>query len=189
MRLILDTQIGLLVIEVIIILEIWKDVVGYEGLYQVSNLGRVRNIKRLNILKPHYDGQHRYLQVCLCKNGHPKNLLLHRVVAKTFIPSELDNLEVNHKDGNKTNNNVDNLEWCTRSENLEHAVNNGLVESQCKIRRSVQVWCDDEVLNFSDMKSCCEFFGFTKCWLGNYIRKHGNPCRYGKYTICVSERE
>lgn len=97
--------------------EIWKDIKGYEGLYQVSNLDRV---KRLNynqtdkerIMKPikHSSG---YLQIILFKNGKMKHMYVHRLVALHFIP----NPEVNHKDENKLNNHVSNLEWCTHSYN------------------------------------------------------------------------
>lgn len=91
--------------------EIWKDVVGYEGLYKVSNLGNVysnyvhRSLKQGN----HRDG---YKFVILNKNGKSKYMSVHRLVATAFIPNQDDLPEVNHKDEDKTNNCVDNLEWC-----------------------------------------------------------------------------
>ena len=104
--------------------EIWKDIEGYEGLYQVSNLGRVRNIR---VLKPAptKDG---YLRVCFSVCGKTKGFLVHRLVAKAFIPNT-QNSEVNHIDGNKMNNSVGNLEWSTRSDNILHAYRNGLIKS------------------------------------------------------------
>ena len=189
-------------------MEIWKDIKGYEGLYQVSNLGNIRSVDRSitkvnrwgiltehyhrgKVIKQHFDGLGHYLIVVLRRDGKSHTEQVHRLVAKTFLPCENYSLDVNHKDGCRTNNTIENLEWCDRSYNLKHALNIGLMESQCKIRRKVVLTCDDdvEIVEFPDMLSCCKFFGYSKCWLGNYIRKHGNPCRYGKYTICVSERE
>ena len=98
--------------------EIWCPIKGYEGLYEVSDQGRVRSLKsgKERILKPGSD-KYGYLMVCLCKNGEKKNLLVHRLVAQAFIPNP-DNLpQVNHKDENKTNNYVHNLEWCSSKYN------------------------------------------------------------------------
>lgn len=99
--------------------EVWKDVVGYEGLYEVSDLGNVRSTKRGNLknlyLKSHNRG---YLQVELFKDGKSKMLMVHRIVAQAFIKNADGFPQVNHKDENKTNNRVDNLEWCTGSYNI-----------------------------------------------------------------------
>lgn len=99
-------------------MEIWKDIKNYEGLYQISNLGNVKSYHKRsngNLLKlPIKRG---YYQVGLRKNGTRKYYQVHRLVAETFIENK-DNLpQVNHKDENKLNNNVDNLEWCTVSYN------------------------------------------------------------------------
>lgn len=104
--------------------EIWKDVKEYEGLYQVSNLGNVRNSKK-NIL---YKSLTSYYGVKLCKNNIKKFKIIHRLVAEAFIPNPNKLEEVNHKDGNKLNNNVENLEWCTKSENMIHAYKNKLAK-------------------------------------------------------------
>lgn len=92
-------------------IEIWKDINGYIGLYQVSNLGNVKSIKRNVILKPnsHTKG---YLKVHLYKGGVKSAKYIHRLVAESFIPNPKNYLQVNHKDENKKNNIVDNLEWC-----------------------------------------------------------------------------
>lgn len=106
--------------------EIWKDIEGYEGLYQVSNLGRVKsNLRKGKILKSNstYDG---YYNVTLSKNGKLKTYRIHRLVCIAFLDNPLNKSEVNHIDGNKKNNNIENLEWCTRSENAEHAHKTGL---------------------------------------------------------------
>ena len=116
--------------------EIWKDIEGYEGLYQVSNLGRVRSLDRtytqkarsgsvLNhtykgcILKP--NNVMGYLQVNLQNHKRRNDQKIHRLVAQTFIPNLENKREVNHIDGDKTNNCVDNLEWVTTSENQLHS--------------------------------------------------------------------
>ena len=106
--------------------EIWKDVVGYEGLYKVSNEGNVYSVRRVNSAGIRCGGlmlkltQHKsgYIQVCLRKNGVMKTKKVHRLVAKAFIPNPNHYLEVNHRDENKSNNNVKNLEWCTREYNM-----------------------------------------------------------------------
>lgn len=114
--------------------EIWKDIKGYENLYQVSTLGNVRSFKNYNgkglvqvphNLKPQY-GRHDYYTVHLTKNKNYKNALIHRLVAETFIENPNKLPQVNHIDGNKYNNSVDNLEWCNCSYNIKHAYNLGL---------------------------------------------------------------
>ena len=119
--------------------EYWCDVNGYEGIYQVSNLGRVRSldreIKRKNGKKLLIKGQplkvhlnrRGYLRINLRKDGKDTNHTVHRLVAKAFIPNPEDKPQVNHLNGVKTDNNVCNLEWCTRAENIEHAYRNGLM--------------------------------------------------------------
>lgn len=95
-------------------MEVWKPVVDYENLYEVNNYGDIRSLysKKKNILKP-YINRKGYKVVTLCKNGEQKTLLVHRLVAKAFIPNP-DNLPcINHKDENGSNNNVSNLEWCS----------------------------------------------------------------------------
>lgn len=104
--------------------EVWKDVVGYEGLYEVSNLGEVRSLLHgePRLLKPAANiYRNGYMQVVLRKDGKSRVHRIHRLVAIAFIPNP-DNLpEVNHKDENTANNNVDNLEWCTKLYNLNYS--------------------------------------------------------------------
>lgn len=117
-------------------IEIWKDYKDYEGLYQASNLGRMRSLDTYRkgrngsirfckgrILKPGTD-KDGYLQVCLCKNNKQKTYKVHRLVAETFIPNP-DNLPyINHRDECKTNNNVENLEWCDCKYNSNYGTRN-----------------------------------------------------------------
>lgn len=104
--------------------EIWKPIENYEQ-YSISNLGNVYSSKRNRILKP-TNTTKGYVQVHLSKNGNVVNAPIHRLVAKAFIANPFNKLQVNHIDGNKHNNRVENLEWCTNSENQKHAIKLGL---------------------------------------------------------------
>ena len=112
--------------------EIWKDCVGYEGKYQVSNLGNVRSISnnkgtyQERLLSQRQTPTSNYLYVSFTIKGMTKQHSVHRLVAKAFIANPSNKATVNHIDGNKLNNNVCNLEWNTYSENLKHAYANGL---------------------------------------------------------------
>lgn len=112
-------------------IEPWKDIEGFEGLYQISMKGNVRSIKGKNpkILKPYKNGTG-YLKVDLRKNNERYQKQVHRIVAETFIPNTEGKTEVNHINGDKTDNRYFNLEWVNRSENMKHAVNTGLYFSK-----------------------------------------------------------
>ena len=104
-------------------MEEWKAIPGYEGLYEVSNMGNVRNVRRNTLLRLSKTNN-RYIRVSLCKNGIKTGLTVHRLVAEAFIPNP-DNLpEVNHKDEDKTNNRVENLEWCDHKYNMNYGTRN-----------------------------------------------------------------
>ena len=112
--------------------EIWKDIEGYEGLYQVSNLGRVKSLERIDrlgrlkpgvILRPKVE-RGGYLLVGLHKEGKQKMFLVHRLVAHAFIPNPEGLPEINHRDEDKTNNLVDNLEYCDRKYNMNYGTRN-----------------------------------------------------------------
>lgn len=120
--------------------EEWKDVIGYEGLYQVSNIGRVCSLDRtINNKRGVYKRAGRIKAICnasggykfvgLCKNGIHKNILLHILVAKAFIPNPFCKRTVNHINCDKSDNRACNLEWATDSENIKHAYRNGLKQS------------------------------------------------------------
>ena len=105
--------------------EVWKDVVGFEGLYRVSDKGKVHSVARKDsigrkcggrMLTPRYD-KDGYLRVTLHKNGKHKTRFIHRLVAGAFVPNPNGYSEINHRDENKVNNYANNLEWCTREYN------------------------------------------------------------------------
>jgi len=110
-----------------VFMEIWKDVVGFEGIYQCSNLGRIISLKWGN--KKFINGSVSgcgYVQLVIYSNKIKKRIKLHRVIALAFIENPEHKLCINHKNGNKLDNRVENLEWCTHSENIIHAYKTGL---------------------------------------------------------------
>ncbi|MFP7224882.1 NUMOD4 domain-containing protein [Priestia filamentosa] len=119
--------------------EVWKPVKGYEGMYEVSNKGNVKSVPREYINKVgarrtvkgqmlrFFKTKEGYVRISLGINQKQKNYLVHRLVAETFLDNPDGKNEVNHKDANKENNAVDNLEWCTRVDNIRHSFANNLV--------------------------------------------------------------
>ena len=133
--------------------EVWKDVVGYEGIYKVSNKGNVYSVERISsqgkkcggrILKP-VRNRNGYFKVDLSINGVRKGKYIHRLVTKAFIPNPENHPEVNHIDEDKANNNVENLEWCTSRYNTNHGT---LIERISKKVRAINIK-NGEVLTFS----------------------------------------
>ena len=116
--------------------EEWKDIKGYEGLYQISNLGRIKSLnynrtKKEKILS-NSTNRKGYLFVILYKNGKKKSFKVHRLVAIHFIENPNNYFQVNHKDENKSNNRVDNLEWCTQEYNLNYGTRNKRISEKMK---------------------------------------------------------
>ena len=110
--------------------EIWKDIEGYGGDYQISNLGRVKSLKYNNrILKPRLDQRSGYSTIRLFCENDCGCCYVHRLVATAFIPNPESKPQVNHLNGVKTDNRVDNLEWVTAAENARHAVVTGLLKT------------------------------------------------------------
>ena len=119
--------------------EIWKDIEGYEGYYQISNTGRVKSLERdifsattgekinhrYEHIKAPVNNTDGYPSIKLCVNGVNKTIAIHRLVAQAFVPNPDGKLEVNHIDMDRTNNNSDNLEWVSHEENVAHSVKYG----------------------------------------------------------------
>lgn len=134
--------------------ECWKDVKDYEGLYQVSTLGRVKSLPRNTthgkILKSIVD-KDGYLYVNLYNNGYRKKMKIHRLVAQAFIPNPQNKPEVNHIDENKQNNMVENLEWLTSKENSNYGTRNG--------RISKPILCVETGIVYKSAKECAKLMG------------------------------
>ena len=121
----------------------WKDIPGFEGFYQASNLGQVRSIDRTiktsdgrqwvqpgKILSPDNNHKGGYLTVQLSRDGIAKRYLVHRLIASAFIPNPTYLPEVNHKNGSKRQNDAGNLEWSDRQKNIDHAVEHTLIDNK-----------------------------------------------------------
>lgn len=140
--------------------EIWKDIKNYENKYQVSNSGRIKSLKKDIILKPsvHYKG---YLEVKLYKNNSSKVFKIHRLVASAFIPNPENKPQVNHIDGNKQNNCVDNLEWNTQSENQLHAFRNKLNRGSMYAKYSINNPHSKQVAQYDMNMNLIKIWGST----------------------------
>lgn len=164
--------------------EIWKDVVGYEQIYEVSNYGRVRTHKN----KTTYTKKHgirywrqRYLKnknpngrdirFDLWKDGKPKSYLAHRLVSYAFIPNDdLSKSSINHIDGNPKNNSVKNLEWCNHYENNNHAFDNNLIKTS-KATKLLRL-SDNEVFEFRSMSKAGLFLGRSNGYISNTLKRN-----------------
>jgi len=173
-------------------MEVWKFISGYEGMYQVSSLGRVRSVDRSMVLPSgkirrdpgryikttiHPKGYH---YVVMSRDGFTKRFLLHRIVAQTFIPNPECKPQVNHIDGVKSNNNVENLEWVTETENISHALSSGLiVRKRNQYKKMMKpVLCVELDIVFESISDA------TK-----YLKNNVNPKAYDSSIVdCASGR-
>lgn len=124
-------------------MEIWKDIIGFDGKYKISNYGNVKN--SLKLMTPQLTHQG-YLKIRLSNNGVVKGYFIHRLVAIAFIDNNQNKRCVNHKDGNKTNNTVNNLEWVTHSENEKHAYANNLQPSKSGVSNGRSKLKDNDII-------------------------------------------
>jgi len=169
--------------------EIWKDIPNYEGLYQASSFGRVRSIdgklthtdrhglrkwkgriikNRTKIPKP--EGY----KISLWKDGKPKDWLLHRVVCCAFYgmpegeKTGSQRITVNHKDGNRYNNNIENLEWITLKENIKHAYKNGLYKNT---QHEICLLIKNQKMSFSSKSEASRYIGRDNHYISNCINR------------------
>lgn len=172
--------------------EIWKPVVGYEGLYEVSNKGRVRSLNR-KVSNGHgfYIKEGRvlaisktttgYWKVELKKSGEKRrSMKVHRLVAFAFIPNSENKPNINHIDGNPLNNNVENLEWCTQSENMLHANKVGLRKKRngfnfCKEKIISEYLSEGKTLTYLSRK-----YKTNIKTISNYLKKNNIEVRGNK---------
>ncbi|MPM75891.1 hypothetical protein SDC9_122885 [bioreactor metagenome] len=173
--------------------ESWRGITGYEGYYQVSDLGRVRSLfysngrkiifNRLKLLKPAItrDG---YLQVTLCVNGSKQQWSIHRLVLSTFTETR-DDLQVNHINGIKSDNRLINLEWCTQSENMLHAYRIGL-EKPCDngFKKTVSIVKDGAIIQtYESIREMCRVEGLDRRAVMRVIK--GRFTNHKGYTFKV----
>ena len=121
--------------------EIWKPIKNYEDKYEISNLGRVKSLQRWSgtkfynrekVLNLYTNKKNGYVYVWLTKNSKGKNFRVHRLVAETFIKNPNNYTDINHKDCDRTNNCINNLEWCTKSYNVRYSFKYGKAKSNLK---------------------------------------------------------
>lgn len=167
--------------------EEWKDIKGFEGLYRISNYGRVKSLKRTKrvfnknidvpeiIRKNGYD-MDGYQILPLNKNSKKYTKKIHRLVAETFIPNLENKPCINHLDCNRNNNKVDNLEWCTQKENNLYTYKLGrlyIPEANCK--KVIQKDKNGNILNtFSSVISASSCLGLSKSFIASCCRKEKN---------------
>lgn len=166
-------------------IEEWKDIEGYEGLYQVSNLGRVKRSKgkymkseRILMLFINTPG---YLQVMLCKNNKCKKFTVHRLVANAFIPNPENKPQVNHIDEDKTNNKVSNLEWVTAKENVNHGTRN---ERSSKKIKAIDI-ANGEWNDYKSISECARELGLHQSSISICLK--GKRKTSGGYTFKYKE--
>lgn len=171
--------------------EIWKPVVGYEGIYEVSNFGRIKSVDRIitttnnttrirrGVIRKPSNNQWGYLQVSLHREGIRTCFRIHRLVAIAFIPEQDGKHEINHIDGNKKNNKTNNLEWCTTSENILHAVRTGLLvikkgenTSYSKIKETDVIAIKKMYANGAKYREIENAFNVKRSTIWNIVKNH-----------------
>lgn len=173
----------------------WRPVKGYEGVYEVSQDGQVKRCSSGNVIKPGV-GKNGYLIVSLWMNNKGKTHYIHRLIAEHFIPNPMIMSTVNHIDGDKTNNDLSNLEWCSFSYNNKHAYENGLKIVSDKVRKSARERaiqrnksmvrgkpikkldkCGNLIKIYSSVKEAAESLGVHRCSIDRALKGKTNSCK------------
>lgn len=188
----------------LLISERWADIVGYEGRYRVSSAGNVLSVGHSivdsagrmrffpdKIITPCYgrNPRHAYAHINLNKpDGTQQRVRIHRLVAEAFIPNPEGLPQVNHKDGNKANNNVENLEWCSIRDNLLHSFRTGLhpnekFEKEAGKRSVIVVSPDGECTRFDTVNEAAAFMGYKyPSHLSRDLHVRGGKCKDGYFA-------
>jgi len=162
--------------------EIWKDVIGYEGTYQVSSMGRVKSLKsgkrrHGRILRGQRD-KDGYLRVGLCRDGERKSFMVHRLVLEAHVgPTPTPEHEVNHRNGDKTDNRVENLEWVTHQQNCNHAYRILAIDIHAGEANGHAKLTDEKVIAIRELWAAGEhtqtelgeMFGVAQCTISNVV--------------------
>jgi len=181
-------------------MEEWRDIAGYEGMYQVSNLGRVRSLDRFvecsnsrrfykgRILSAEMDDKG-YIRVLLSVAGKRRSCMVHRLVATAFLDNSENLPEVNHKDENPANNALDNLEWCTKQYNLEYGTGRTRSIQSHKVSVLQYNMAGELIAEFGGVNEAAIAIGkpndataITKCCKGKNKTAHGFIWKYKEVT-------
>ena len=182
-------------------MEQWKDIDGYEGIYQCSSYGNIRTLDRFvtrstgaiqlykgQPIKARANKQNGYLQFALNKNGNRKMVYVHIIVAQTFIKHDDECNIVNHIDGNKTNNRIENLEWCNDSENLLHSYQCLNRESSKHGAKKVDIFVydtfNDSTEHYKSKSEASMCIGLSPTQIGRYL--FTKKLWKGRYRISTS---
>ena len=153
------------------------DIIGYEGLYAITNCGQVWSYRKNTFLKPYL--ARGYFKVCLCKDKIRKQVLIHRLVAESFLPNPQNLPQINHIDENKKNNCVDNLEWCNAKYNINYGEHNKKVgKSHCKKVYCVELGKVFESAKLAAMQLGLSDSNIAKCCKGKYKTTGGYHWEY-----------
>ena len=175
--------------------EIWKDIPNFEGHYQASTMGRLRSLNRSvnkkvgdeifissrtgRVFRLRYKKNRRYLSIRLSKDGNTKGYPIHRIIAITFIPNPENKPQVNHINGIKSDNRVENLSWMTSSENINHAISSGLNKSVVGENHGSCIFKNEEVLKIRELYATGKYsyndigrmFNSNKCRIFEIVKR------------------